>query len=188
MKPAPLFIGLLLATSAHAQDLAPLTRDTRDTVLPVIPKVVGAMQHAVEERGTAEAIPVCRDQAPALLAALREKTGWSIRRVSLKTRNPERGTPDAWETETLRQFDARQQAGEMPSQIERSAIVQEGGQTRFRYMKALPVAPVCTQCHGPLEQLDPVVQRSLQQHYPQDQATGYQAGQIRGALSVSRPL
>ena len=33
-----------------------------------------------------------------------EQTGWAIRRVSLKNRNP-KAVPDAWERETLEEFD-----------------------------------------------------------------------------------
>ena len=85
---------MLAALPALAQDIGALTADTKKTVLPVVPKVVAAMQEAVAEKGVAGAIPVCKEQAPELIKAKRQETGWDIRRVSLKTRNAERGTPD----------------------------------------------------------------------------------------------
>jgi len=110
---ASLPIALLFAAlPAFAQDLAALTAETKKAVLPVVPKVVGAMQDAVAEKGVAGAIPVCKEQAPALIQAKRQETGWDIRRVSLKTRNAERGTPDLWEARQLADFNIRAGNGE----------------------------------------------------------------------------
>ena len=76
----------LAALPVLAQDIGMLTADTKKTVLPVVPKVVNAMQEAVAEKGVAGAIPVCKEQAPALIKEKRNETGWDIRRVSLKAR------------------------------------------------------------------------------------------------------
>lgn len=178
----------ILACPVFAQDLAGLTAETKSTVLPVVPKVVAAMQEAVGQKGVADAIPVCRDQAPKLIQELRESTGWSIRRVSLKVRNPERGTPDAWETATLKEMEKNLAAGPRPEAMEKAEIVQEGGKSYFRYAKALPVADVCVACHGPVEKMDAALKARLAESYPHDQATGYSRGEIRGILSVKRPL
>lgn len=188
MKPLVALAVCTFSFAAAAQDLAALTADTKRTVLPVVPKVVNAMQEAVAEKGVAEAIPVCKEQAPRLIQELKAATGWSIRRVSQKLRNPERATPDAWEQAVLAEFDQRAAAGEKPEALEKSAIVDDGGRATFRYMKALPVADVCLNCHGPADGLDPGVRAMLQATYPRDQAVGYARGQIRGALTVKRPL
>ncbi len=92
---------------ALAQDVDGLAAETKKTVLPVVPKVMRAMQEAVNDKGVAEAIPVCKEQAPKLIQEVREATGWSIRRVSLKTRNAERGAPDGWEKAVLAEFEQR---------------------------------------------------------------------------------
>ena len=101
MKTRLTLLLLVAALPALAQDIGALTADTKKTVLPVVPKVVSAMQEAVAEKGVAGAIPVCKEQAPALIKAKRQETGWDIRRVSLKTRNAERATPDLWEARQL---------------------------------------------------------------------------------------
>ncbi len=187
---SPIAIALLVTCSLPvcAQDLAVLTAETRSTVLPVIPKVITTMQEAVANEGVAGAIPVCKDLAPQLIARKRAETGWDIRRVSLKTRNAERGTPDAWEAVRLADFDRRAASGEKPETIEASEIVAINGRPVLRYMKALPVSEVCLGCHGPAEGLDAELRQTLADHYPNDRATGYEKGQIRGALTVKRPL
>lgn len=179
---------LLAALPVLAQDIGALTADTKKTVLPVVPKVVAAMQEAVAERGVAGAIPVCKELAPALIKEKRQETGWDIRRVSLKTRNAERATPDLWEARQLADFNIRAANGEKPETLEKSEIVSIDGKPVLRYMKALPVAEVCLKCHGPAESLDAGLQAKMTESYPQDRATGYTLGQIRGALTVKRPL
>lgn len=178
----------LTALPALAQDIGALTADTKKTVLPVLPKVVAAMQEAVAEKGVAGAIPVCKEQAPALIKEKRKETGWDISRVSLKTRNAERGTPDLWEVRQLADFNIRAANGEKPDTMEKSEIVTINGKPVFRYMKALPVVDVCLKCHGPVDSLEAGLKAKLAEGYPHDQATGYSKGEIRGALTVKRPI
>ena len=188
MKSLLSMTALLVALPALAQDVGTLTAQTKQTVLPVLPKIVAAMQSAVAEKGVAGAIPVCKEQAPALIQEKRRETGWEIRRVSLKARNTERGTPDLWEARQLADFDIRAAHGEKPDTLEKAEIVNIDGKQVFRYMKALPVGDVCMYCHGPADSLDADLKAQLAKHYPNDQATGYAKGQIRGALTIKRPL
>lgn len=180
---------LVLPMMAVAGELETLTEDTRREVLPVLPKVAAMMEHAVETRGVAAAIPVCKDEAPTLIGAKAAELGWTIRRVSLRPRNPERATADEWESRQLAEFDRRRAAGESPKAIEVAEIVTraDGGRA-FRYMKALPVAPVCVQCHGQRDALAPELLQAIEASYPHDTATGYAPGDLRGAVSVTRPL
>jgi len=62
------------------------------------------------------------------------------------------------------------------------------GKPVFRYMKALPVGEVCLNCHGAADSFDAGLKAKLAESYPHDQATGYSKGQVRGALTVKRPL
>lgn len=186
---ALLSVALLLAAlPAMAQDIGALTAETKKAVLPVVPKIVNAMQEAVAEKGVAGAIPVCKEQAPELIKAKRKETGWDISRVSLKTRNAERGTPDLWEVRQLADFNIRAANGEKIDTMEKSEIVSIDGKQVFRYMKALPVGDVCLKCHGAVDGMEAGLKAKLAESYPHDQATGYSKGQIRGALTVKRPL
>lgn len=178
----------LAALPALAQDVSALTGETKKAVLPVLPKVVKAMQESVASKGAAGAIPVCKGLAPALIKEKRQETGWDIRRVSLKARNAERGAPDDWEVRQLADFNIRAAQGETPETLEKGEIVSLEGKPVFRYIKALPVVEVCLKCHGPLATLDADLKAELTKNYPRDQATGYARGQIRGGLTVKRPL
>lgn len=176
----------LFAAGALADDAA-LIAETRATALTIPPKLLNLVQEEIDKGSYDGAIAACNDKAPKMAAAASEKTGWSIRRVSLKHRNP-KAVPDAWERGVLEEFDRRRAAGEDPAAIERAEIVSEGGQRLVRYMKALPTQAVCLNCHGTPERLTPAVRARLEALYPEDHATGYGEGQIRGALTVKRPL
>jgi len=109
-------------------------------------------------------------------------------RVSLKTRNPERGTPDVWEARQLADFNIRAAAGEKVESLEVGEIVMDAGKPVFRYIRAIPVGDVCLKCHGPSDRIEAGLKSELARNYPHDRAFGYEKGQIRGALTVWRPL
>ena len=73
-------------------------------------------------------------------------------------------------------------AGESAAQLAYSAKVG----SNYRYMQAQGVEPVCLMCHG--ETLSQPVIDTLADYYPDDIATGYSLGQVRGAISLVRPL
>jgi hypothetical protein len=55
-----------------------------------------------------------------------------------------------------------------------------------RYMQAQGVGTICLTCHG--EDLSGPVRATLEKYYPDDWATGYSLGQVRGAISLSKEL
>ena len=52
-------------------------------------------------------------------------------------------------------------------------------------MRGIAVEPVCLACHG--KALSPETTTALRRHYPDDAATGFDAGDLRGALWVEVP-
>ena len=149
-------------------------------------QAAGTLNAAIEKGGPEGAIAVCRDEAPKLAKAASEQSGWSIRRVSLRPRNP-KAVPDAWERAALEDFDRRAAAGESPATLEKAEVVVVGGQKLQRYLKALPTQPLCVACHGPAANLSPAVSAQLRALYPADQGVGYSVGDIRGAITLQRP-
>ncbi len=113
--------------------------------------------------------------------------GVRVARVSLRTRNPLLGQPDAWEQAVLQDFERRLSAGEKPETLEHAELVTEPAGRSFRYMKAIPVQPMCLGCHGATESMAPAIRERLAADYPQDRAVGYAPGQLRGAFSVRKP-
>ena len=145
----------------------------------------GELKSAMKAGGPVNAINVCKDKAPAIAKNLSDKYGWKVARTSLKTRNPA-NAPDAWETSVLEKFDARQHSGEPVKPMAYFQQVESNNGSTFRFMKAIPTGKVCLTCHG--QDIDDKVTAKLKESYPEDRATGYKLGQVRGAFTITQPL
>ncbi len=128
----------------------------------------------------------CNLKAPQIATDVAASSGWAVGRTSLKLRNPETNTPDQWEREVLAQFEERKASGEPVESIAYSETVEADGNRTFRFMKAIPTAEVCLACHG--SDITPEVAAEIDRYYPNDQARGYEVGDIRGAFTLSKPM
>jgi len=161
--------------------LAELEQEARAIVKRFGGTLKPSLLNAVQTGGAASAIAVCEEQAPAIAKQLSQETGWRVRRVSLKARNAS-AEPDSFERGILQDFDARQTSGEPAQTLTHSGLTDDS----YHFLQAQPVEPLCLVCHGP--SLAPDVEAALARHYPDDRATGYTLGQVRGAFSLSRPV
>jgi hypothetical protein len=146
----------------------------------------GELKGALKEGGPIGAVQVCKERAPAIAESLSEQSGWEIGRTSLKTRNAETNTPDAWETEVLKQFANRVAAGQSIKTMTYAEVVETDTGKAYRYMKAIPTGEICLACHG--VEIDPKLADAIDKAYPEDSARGYSAGELRGAFTLSKPL
>lgn len=178
----------LTAVPATADDLARYREESRSIVAPFLQQLLSENQKAIKEGGPASAIKVCREIAPRMAGDLSRQHGIKLTRVSLKVRNPLLGTADEWEQKTLMQFETRLANGEKPETLEAAEIVSEPNGKYFRYMKGIVLQPGCVACHGASNMIDAAVKARLAEDYPHDQAIGYAPGQVRGGVSVKRPL
>jgi hypothetical protein len=178
--------ALLNAPCALAAD-EPWTVEARTVATAVPPKLLQVLTEAIANTGPADAVTVCQDRAPKMAKAASEQSGWQIRRVSLRNRNP-KAVPDAWERETLEDFDRLAAAGVAPASLERAVVQNVDGKPVQRYMRALPTQGLCLSCHGAVDALAPGVAERLKTLYPDDKAVGYSLGQIRGAMTLKRAL
>lgn len=183
LLPALLLLAIASAP-ATANDRA-LLDEAREVAATLPPKLLAVLQEEIGKGGFDGAISACRDFAPQLASAASAESGWNIRRVSLKNRNP-RAVPDAWERAVLEEFERRAAAGEDPATLEKGAEVSAGETREYRYMKALPTQQLCLACHGSAEHISPAVKARIEELYPDDRATGYTVGEIRGAITLRK--
>ncbi len=180
------FLALAIMVSAAAMAAEPETASPAKEAGALAQEFIGLLKprlkQAMAEGGPTRAIAVCADVAPGIADSLSTRSGWTVKRVSLKSRNASRAVPDGWERTVLLEFNRRQVAGEDAADISFGEVV--GGQ--YRYMQAQGVEPMCLVCHG--KGLADDVEQTLRQYYPDDWATGYSLGQVRGAISLSRAL
>ncbi|MCL7744539.1 DUF3365 domain-containing protein [Guyparkeria hydrothermalis] len=143
----------------------------------------GELQAAMKQGGPMAAVSVCHERAPEIAAQLSEETGFTLRRTSLK---PRATPPTNWELAVLKDFEARRADGESPKTIEWHEVTTVEGEKRLRYMKAIGTQEVCLTCHG--TNVDPDLKAKIDKLYPEDQATGFEKGDIRGGFSITAPL
>ena len=174
------FLLILMCVPVYAQEAAPnYVREAQDHAAQLQGELKKALQSAIKAGGFANAIDVCHEQAPKIAQSLGDETGWTIRRTSLKTRNPF-NQPTQMERNVMNEFATRHQSGEPIAQIE----WWRESRDEVAYMKVIPMMGVCTTCHG--EQLDPSVQEAISKRYPEDKATGFRIGDIRGAFTMTK--
>jgi hypothetical protein len=185
----PLLVACAASAAPGAEDIARHSEDSRKAAATLMQQLAAELKQALAESGPESAISVCKVKAPAIAADVSKSAGMSVARVSLKPRNTVLGTPDEWEARVLADFDARAAGGDKLDAIEHAEVVSDAtGRKVFRYMKAAGTQQVCLTCHGPTAQMSDALRARLAAEYPADKATGYALGQVRGAVSVRRPL
>lgn len=175
-------------TSAADEPPRAALDDARKAATELVSSVRGELLKAIEASGPLRAIVVCKYTVPEISSAISRKYGARVTRVSLTPRNPALGWGDAWEQKTLMAFDERVAKGQSPDGMEHFEVTTEPSGRFLRYMRVLPMAPVCMHCHGVPEQMSESIKSQLAHEYPHDRATGVGLGKVRGAVTYKKPL
>lgn len=185
----PALLFALPVSAQNASDAAPdedLVASARAASIELGGKLKAQLEAALRDGGPQAALGVCKTVAPGIAADLSDAFGGRVGRTALKVRNPENAA-DAFETAVLERFVNEVSKGADASKLEHAEIVVAGGQRAFRYMKAIPMAAApCSVCHGTA--VAPDLLQSIRDLYPDDQATGFKPGEIRGAFTITKPL
>jgi len=135
------------------------------------------LMETIGSEGPVAAIRVCSEEAPEMALQVSADTGLTVSRTSLRVRNPD-NAPDARERAVLELWRNKVDAGTPAAALE--PFASDGGD--FLWMKPILVEPPCLMCHG--SDLPEAVAEAIAKRYPQDRATGYSAGDLRGAFVV----
>lgn len=186
-------VWLAAGTSALAEIPAgippELVQTTRGMAGELTTQLGQALRAAMSTDGPVAAVGVCKDKAPAIARSLSEQHAARVGRVGTRARNPATGVPNAWQKAALADFASRLSTGEDPAGIEHWSVAESGnGQRELRYAKAIVMQPLCVTCHGKAEDIPAPLAEKIRAEYPDDQATGYPVGKLRGAVVVVRPL
>jgi len=180
--------GAVPAAASEGEEHKAALEEARKVADGLVSQVRGELTRALESSGPLRAVVVCKYSMPEIASNLSRRLGWKVSRVSLKPRNPALGMPDAWEQRVLQQFEQQVARGEKAGLLEHAEVTTEPAGRFFRYLRALPMGPLCLSCHGPVEGLSEAIRAQLAIEYPQDRAVGFRSGQVRGAVTIKRPL
>lgn len=140
---------------------------------------------SMKSDGPLQAMDVCNTRAKAIGNEVSIEYGALLSRVSTRNRSPD-NIPNDWQSIVLESFEDRKQAGETFDTLSWYETVETDSVREFRFMKAIPTGGLCLQCHG--KDIIPAVSEKLAELYPEDKATGFGLGDIRGAFVVTLPL
>ncbi|MCA9175444.1 MAG: DUF3365 domain-containing protein [Planctomycetales bacterium] len=136
-------------------------------------KLSSRLVEAMSSGGPAAAIQVCSQDAVKIAAVVSESQGVRIGRTSFKLRNP-RNAPPEWTVPFVEQRVAEPQFVELPD-----------GNTGA--LLPIKLQTACLACHGPEDTIASDVKAKLAELYPEDQATGFHDGDLRGWFWVEVP-
>ncbi len=147
-------------------------------------KLSGALGETISKSGTAGALSVCSEKAPQIAKEVAAAHGVTLRRATHKPRNPKNAS-DEIEKAAMEAFLAALANKEAPTP---QVITNADGSRAF----LAPIVlgnPLCLQCHGtPGKDIAPETLAAIQKLYPDDQATGFQLGDLRGLWRITFPV
>ena len=183
------FLAVLLACEQSLPEVTPeegerVTQIAEPAAAELLRTLVGRLTAALEEGGPLQAMELCSTDAIPLTRMVESglEGALSLKRTSFRYRNPENAPDEAEESALLFFERAIQDQGQAPG-----SYVQRVSPEEIRYYRPLYVGEVCLGCHGDPESMDPQLLRVLSERYPEDLATGYEAGDFRGLVRVSVP-
>ena len=133
----------------------------------------GRLMEVMKSDGPAAAIEVCSKEASQFASAVSEQQGVKIGRTALKLRNSS-NVPPTW-ANSLATADA----------IDPQFV--EIDDHTVGALLPIKLQQKCLNCHGAEETLLPAVKDQLAKHYPNDEATGFKEGDLRGWFWVEVP-
>ncbi len=172
----------------------PVTKDQQDRALQdlamqqgnrvaaLAKKALGSqLKQAIADGGVVQAVQFCNAAAPAILDSLETNIPTTIKRASLRFRNP-LDRPSDSESVILKRYQTQLSASENPQ-----PVVEVLNDNQILYARPIVLdTPLCLNCHGtPETEVSEEVLEVLRQHYPEDNALGHQMGDLRGIWSVT---
>lgn len=153
----------------------------KEVVLQSQAAILQRLSQVIGQEGSEKAVQYCNLNVHSIIDSLQKTYHCSIRRTSLKLRNPANQPQNDDEIKTLQQFyEAHQQ-----KQGLKPKVVQNQNITTY-FHPILMVMETCLKCHGqPNKDIEPQTYKTIQKLYPSDLATDYQLNDFRGMWVIS---
>ncbi len=144
------------------------------------------LRAAMSRDGAPGAVGFCRVQAPLIAEQVMARHGVRLGRVAVpgRNRNPA-NAPSGWQGEVLAGFQQAVADGGAPeAQV---AVIRDGlpEGVSLRLARGIRVEAACLMCHG--DNIAPPIAERLAALYPEDGATGFLEGDLRGLVWVEVP-
>jgi len=190
MKTLAIALGLLMIGSAvSAQDAvnpdAAQIAKAQAAIKDLGQSLRGALVATMQADGPVAAVNFCHDQAPVIAAQVAERHQVQIGRTALRHRSPG-NAPTEWQQAALAEFAAKVAQGSPAAGMVSHSSGVIDGQARFRFAQSIPTEAPCLACHG--DNVAAPIKAEIEKHYPDDSATGFKEGDLRGMFWVEFPI
>ncbi len=136
-------------------------------------RLLGELEAALDESGPVGAISVCQERAPVIARETGEEHGVRIGRTSFKLRNPN-NTPPSWAEPYVQE------------EVDQKVLL-TSSEGALGVLIPIRLKEPCMMCHGPDGFIAEEVHSAIDEHYPNDSATGFEPGELRGWFWVEVP-
>lgn len=162
-------------TTAVVQEGQKITKETFQTLS-------ANLQNAIKEGGVEHALQFCNVEAIPLTDSLSDHHDVSIRRASHKPRNAY-NTADSLEAEVIAKYIENLESGDDLKPVTYA------DENRITFHAPITITnQLCLNCHGKAnEDITKENLATIQELYPDDQATGFSMGDLRGIWTVRFP-
>jgi hypothetical protein len=178
-----LLLIVLLPCSGFGQTTRDPALEGPKIIAEAFAKLSGALGEAIAKGGPASALSVCSEKAPQIAKEVGTAHGVTLRRATHKPRNP-KNAADEVEQVALKAFMAAVAKKEAP----KPQVITTADGSRAFLAPIMLGNPLCLQCHGtPAQDIAPETLAAIQKLYPDDKATGFKLGDLRGVWRVNFP-
>ena len=140
--------------------------------------LLAKLKTTMESGGPAAAVEVCRTEARTIAAAVAKREGIDLGRTSHRVRNPA-NAPRPWARAIV------EGGAGVKAAAERIRVVDLG--ERVGVLRPIGTVEMCMRCHGPADVVRRSLGDALAKVYPQDRATGFSPGDLRGWMWAEVP-
>jgi hypothetical protein len=161
------------SVAARTSTSDPRMKQAAEAKDALMSRLSGRLMEVLQSDGPAAAIHVCSQEAVQIADAVGDEHNVAIGRTSFKLRNPD-NAPRDWVRPIV------ENRVETPQRVEL-----DDGRLGAAFPIRLDVK--CLMCHGQSDDILDAVKPELAKRYPNDAATGFEQGELRGWFWVEVP-
>ncbi|MDD2368840.1 MAG: DUF3365 domain-containing protein [Sulfuricurvum sp.] len=172
------FIASLLIAEPLTQEQ--MIQKGTEVSTTLVQKLGNELKTQMQTGGPIAALHFCSQNALSLTDQVAKESGTAIKRVSIQNRNPVNAATFE-EKAILNQWQAMLKNSETLPAYQLTKL--SNGHTVY-YKPIVINKDACLKCHGDIAGDSPLA-KAIKETYPEDQATGYKMGDLRGMIVVA---
>ena len=152
--------------------------DSNELIQHLAQNLKKTLVSAIKDKGLIGAVEQCNIEAPIISQNI-STDNLKVSRIASKNRNPE-NKATLEQIDVLRFFEQEMSLGKSPKNLYKLIETQDS----IQYLKPIVTGKVCLACHG--SDVSGELKAKIKKLYPNDLATGFKEGSLRGAFLVEK--